>query len=451
MAVKRGQALAVFGRLVLSRFSHLRSPPVAGGAERHVVPRVRWHRLIIFGALVGAFAPAAWAQNDAANEAAWRAELEAINAQIEVTEQRQREIEAEIADVEGDRARLNRELIETNTRVQDLEQETADTERQMQDIIAEEGRLRATLGERREVLAEVLGVLQRMGREPPPAIIVQPGDALAAVRSAILLGAVVPELRDEATALAADIDTLVALRAERELERAQLLVNAQALAEESRRLELLIAERQEAIAAATETLATEQARGAGLAAQAGTLEELIAAIEPPAPAAEPVAPLALVDPGPPILLGPADRIAPAIPFASARGRLPRPVAGSVVAGFGAPDGFGGRTAGVSIETRAGARVSAPADGWVEFSGPFRSYGNVLIINAGEEYLIVLAGLDRIEVQLGQFVLAGEPVGAMPATQMAGAGAMGTDPPVLYVEFRRGGDAIDPGPWWADPY
>lgn len=388
---------------------------------------------------------------EAENEAAWRAELEAINAQIEITEQRQREIEAEIAEVEDDRAALNEALIETNARVQGLEAETAATERQMQELIAEEIRLRHALDERREVLAEVLAALQRMGRDPPPAIIVQPGDALAAVRGAILLGAVVPELRDEAEALAADIDALVTLRAQLEAERAQLLTNAQALAEESQRLELLIAERQERIAAAAATLAAEEARAAGLAAEAGTLEELIAAIEAPDPNAETPLPLALVEPGPPLLLGPADRIAPAIPFSSARGRLPRPVAGTLLTAFGAPDGFGGVMAGMSIETRTNARVSAPADGWIEFSGPFRSYGNVLIINAGEEYLIVLAGLDRIEVQPGQFVLAGEPIGTMPATQMAGAGAMGTDPPVLYVEFRRGGDAIDPGPWWADPY
>jgi septal ring factor EnvC (AmiA/AmiB activator) len=130
--------------------------------------------------------------------------------------------------------------------------------------------------------------------------------------------------------------------------------------------------------------------------------------------------------------------------------LPRPVAGDVRKTFGAPDGFGGSERGVSIATRANAVVAAPADGWVAFSGPYRTYGQLLIINAGDGYYIVLAGMARIGVEVGQFVLAGEPVGSMgDATgSTAAAIAIGAKQPVLYVEFRKDGAAIDPGPWWA---
>ena len=79
----------------------------------------------------------------------------------------------------------------------------------------------------------------------------------------------------------------------------------------------------------------------------------------------------------------AGRLTPAIAFASARGLLPRPVAGEVRKTFGAPDGFGGSERGLSIATRANAVVAAPADGWVAFSGPYRTYGQLLIINAGD--------------------------------------------------------------------
>ena len=116
--------------------------------------------------------------------------------------------------------------------------------------------------------------------------------------------------------------------------------------------------------------------------------------------------------------------------------------------FGAPDGLGGTEKGLSIATRAGAQVTAPCDGWVVYAGPFRNYGQLLILNAGGGYHVLLAGMERISVDLGQFVLTGEPVAVMGAGPVAAAIAAGASQPVLYVEFRKDGTPVDPGPWWA---
>jgi septal ring factor EnvC (AmiA/AmiB activator) len=130
--------------------------------------------------------------------------------------------------------------------------------------------------------------------------------------------------------------------------------------------------------------------------------------------------------------------------------LPRPVSGETARAFGSPDGYGGTTRGVSILTRPQAVVSSPADGSVAFAGPFRSYGRLLIIDAGGGYYVLLAGMSQINVEIGQSVLAGEPVAIMGATASAapGVGGIETNDPVLYVEFRKDGGSIDPGPWWA---
>ena len=117
--------------------------------------------------------------------------------------------------------------------------------------------------------------------------------------------------------------------------------------------------------------------------------------------------------------------------------------------FGAPDGIGGAEKGISIATRAGAQVTAPGDGWVVYAGPFRSYGQLLILNAGGGYHVLLAGMDRISVDLGQFVLTGEPVAVMGnGSHIAAILATGSSQPVLYIEFRKDGTPVDPGPWWA---
>ena len=85
-----------------------------------------------------------------------------------------------------------------------------------------------------------------------------------------------------------------------------------------------------------------------------------------------------------------------------------------------------------------------------YSGPFRSYGQLLILNAGGGYHVLLAGMEKVSVSLGQFVLTGEPVGDMgsASSQIASVVGGGAQQPVLYVEFRKDRKSIDPGPWWA---
>ncbi|HXX26639.1 MAG TPA: peptidoglycan DD-metalloendopeptidase family protein, partial [Pseudolabrys sp.] len=209
--------------------------------------------------------------------------------------------------------------------------------------------------------------------------------------------------------------------------------------------------RQKKQAEAEKALDAQRQRIAFLARQADNLKDLITKLERDSAARpggeKPSAPpegkpnfAALKDPG---------RLAPAIAFASTKGALPLPVNGVRIRDFGSPDGLGGTEKGLWIASRAAAPVTAPCDGWVVYAGPFRSYGQLLILNAGGGYHILLAGMDRISVDLGQFVLTGEPVAVMGSgSHIAAILATGSSQPVLYVEFRKDGQPVDPGPWWA---
>ena len=300
-----------------------------------------------------------------------------------------------------------------------------------------------------------------MDRNPPPAVLVSPDDMLGAVHAAMLLGDVLPELRIETAALAGDLADLTSTRRTIDTERQKLDDEKSSLAGEQQRLAALVAARQSSLDQAQQALDAERQHSQQLANQATDLKDLIgkmaaertapggpnSAQKAPAPASESeggdrVAALTpFKDPA---------RLAPAIAFADAKGKLPLPVSGSLLKSFGAPDGFGGVEKGISIATRANAAVSSPTDGWVAFSGPYRSYGQLLILNGGGGYYVVLAGLSKVNVVLGQFVLAGEPVASMGdgSANTAAAIAIGATQPILYVEFRKDGAAIDPGPWWA---
>src|SRR5207244_4831524 len=106
---------------------------------------------------------------------------------------------------------------------------------------------------------------------------------------------------------------------------------------------------------------------------------------------------------------------PAIAFATARGVLPLPVNGVRVREFGAADRLGGTEKGLSIATRGGAQVTAPCDGWVVYAGPFRSYGQLLILNAGGGYHVLLAGMERDSGGLGPLLPTGATVAVVGAS------------------------------------
>ena len=143
------------------------------------------------------------------------------------------------------------------------------------------------------------------------------------------------------------------------------------------------------------------------------------------------------------------RIKPQIAFSEARGILPMPASGKRVLKFGEKTQYGSQSKGLVLETRHGGQVVSPCDGWIVYAGEFRSYGQLLIINAGGGYHILLAGLSQIDVQLGQFVLTGEPVGVMSTAGRTTPGKAQDNAPVLYIEFRKDQRPIDPDPWWAD--
>ena len=360
-------------------------------------------------------------------------------------------LKREIDQIGADRRKLNQDLIDTAARLRSLEVQIPATEARLKPLDENESTIRKSFDGRQAVIGEVLAALQRIGRRPPPALIASPEDALQSVRTAMVLGAVLPEMRHEVDALASDLTDLLNVRKKIAAERDRLKSEVAALDGERARMSALVYERQKQQAEREKALAAERTRAGDLARNVDNLKDLIAKLEQGMDPAIRAAREAARSDSRPALSAFRDpgRLTPAIAFASLRGQVPIPVNGVKLKQFGAPDGTGGLEKGISIATRAGAQVTAPADGWVVYAGTFRSYGQLLILNVGGGYHVLLAGMDRISVDLGQFVLTGEPVAVMGnASHIAAILATGSSQPVLYIEFRKDGVPVDPGPWWA---
>ena len=272
----------------------------------------------------------------------------------------------------------------------------------------------------------------------------------------MLLGSVVPELRGRAEKLTGELSELVTIRKAIATERNSLALDRDKLGADQIRLAALVEERQHQQSSIEKDMETESARAIALSRQVDSLQGLIAKMEQDLKSAARAAATASLQGVPAAngkpnaaMLKDSARLSPAIAFASAKGLFAMPVNGSKIRDFGGSDGVGGVEKGISLATRPGSQVTTPCDGWVVYAGPFRSYGQLLILNAGGGYHVLIAGMERISVTIGQFVLTGEPVATMGTTsRVASILATNASQPVLYVEFRKDGTPIDPGPWWA---
>lgn len=417
----------------------------------------------------------AWAQGapqEAPDPARSRAEYESVSREMTLSAERLAKLAADIATVRKDHASITAALIQSAKTEQKLGRDIEDIGARLAGLREQEKAVRASLNKRRNVLAEVLGALQRMGLNPPPAILVKPEDALSSVRSAILLGAVVPEMRAETEILVANLKELTRVTTSIETERGRLTAMVADQAAEKQRLTLLLQAKRKLQADTEEALAGEKEKAKALAGRAKSLKELIASLEKNADdkrageaaaraAAEKAAAEATTEEEATaaeaelaaLPVPEANRLAATAPFSALKGQMALPVIGKVKRRFGASDGSGSTLMGDMVATQSGSIVTAPADGKVLYAGPFRSYGQLLILDAGDGYHVVLAGMTGLNVASGQSVLAGEPIGAMGEARVASASASVNENnvPELYVEFRKDGKPVDPAPWWADRF
>lgn len=385
------------------------------------------------------------------------ARLDAIERSLTQEGARADSLAKESKSLAGEVERLQGELIATARAAQDREEEMSELEATLETLEDAAAEREAELAERRGQLTDIVGALQRLALRPPEALLLGPAKPLDTVRGAMLLGVALPGVEGRARALKAELDSLRELRDEIDARQRALAEAAAALASERERLAALLEEKRRLQAATEGERAAAELRMAALGREAADLKELMARIAvapPPMPGTKPAPPDAPGEAGSealpeaeapparaePAALQPLARPPAIRPFPTEQASLTMPARGRITRHYGETAGNGQTSKGVLISTRPYAQIVAPFDGQVMFRGPFRGYGEILILEHAGGYHTLLAGLGRTDAIVGQWLLAGEPVGIM--------GATGGGNPELYLELRRDGQPINPLPWLA---
>ncbi|VAV94655.1 hypothetical protein MNBD_ALPHA01-1075 [hydrothermal vent metagenome] len=389
--------------------------------------------------------------------------LKNMRDKITATNERARKYEQEANIVTKEITGLRRKLVTAARKIQQVESDVYEKEDHLYVLDLQEKKLELTLKSRYGQMAKTLAAMQRLSRQPVELVAYRPDKAINSLRTASLLKNLQPELKKRATVIRQDMAEILVIRDQITRERLELTNLLSLLTSEQIEMNRLLETRR--LKQKELRLATRQERRKlkQFAARAKTLQELIAKIEQEAREREKAARAAAKrlaekpDNKPDQKAAKSARLKldslpdGVVTFLKAKGTMPLPARGAIRRTFGAKTPEGQSSEGITIHTRPLATVVSPHEGRIVFAGKFRSYGQLLIISHGQEYHTLLAGMTRLDAEVGQWVLKGEPIGQMaraPDTAKTAKGKAGQlrTGQNLYVELRRMGKPINPLPW-----
>lgn len=356
------------------------------------------------------------------DSASAKSELSRVNSQIEQARREHKKLREQAQSVQKEILDVRRKMVAAAGSIQEQEESLDRLEQKLAEFEAQQSLMKNRLEIRRAQRMRVLAALQSLAFKPTEALIAQPLPPQDTLRSALLLREAVPRLEYSTEGLRKDLNKIASLTTAIRAQYAQIKTMTRRLDEKRRDMNVLIKKKSQLQTAFASESSRAKAKAENLAKQAGDLKELLAKLEAESKrrAAE----------------TPKRSGTPTGAFMAAKGRIPYPVKGVVVKKFGDPTEAGVTAKGITIRTRANAQVISPYDGTVLFAGAFRGYGRLVIIEHGDGYHTLLAGIGRLDTSVGQSLLAGEPVGIMVAQSQ----------PTLYIELRKNGQPINPAGW-----
>ena len=346
-----------------------------------------------------------------------KAELSQINSQIQQAKSKQQEINKQVKKTENEILNVRKKMVSAASSIQEQEDSLSKLERKIYEFEERKKLMKRSLEARKVQRVHVLAALQNLAWKPTEAILMQPMPATDTLRSALLLRETVPRIEYSAEGLKKDLLKVASLTSAIRAQYKQIKQMTKRLESKHKDMNILIQKKTDL----QKQLATEsnhqKERAEMLAKQANDLKDLLAKLEQESRQRK----LKLKQP-----------TETTGKFMAAKGKIPFPAKGTIIKRYGDLTEAGSTSKGIVIQTRPGAQVTSPFDGTVLFAGPFRGYGQLVIIEHDDGYHTLLAGLGRLDTTVGQNLLVGEPIGIMLAESQQ----------TLYIELRKDGQPVN---------
>lgn len=388
-----------------------------------------------------------------------KADLAKMEREVQAQNLEHKKLQAQATQISLELTRISKDMIASAKQIQSSEEKISRMESELETLRADLKKAEENFVVEDDNLIKTLSALQNLALKPTEALFVQPLTPVEIIRSAMLLREAVPYLQENAARIREDLEKIEAQKNLVEKQVARIIRQKKILEKEHEQMKALV-QRKSKIRNAVEIKSVKAKKKVEqLASQANDLRDLLNKLEKQRQeklrrqeeerrrlaelkaaearrAAEETKKLEEKQRADLIKFKPEVINEVGENFVKAKGHLLRPARGPVVTAYGEQMSKGVTSKGIIIKTRSQAQVISPYDGTVIFAGPFRGYGNLIIIEHGQGYLSLLAGLEEVDCELGQMLLAGEPVGQMPESGDTR----------LYVELRKDNHPINPLTW-----
>ena len=345
--------------------------------------------------------------------------LSALKTRIETEKTQQNDLEKKMSSAEGELVSTRKTLVTLSRDLQSSQKTMADLESQIKALEAEEAALDTKIQSGYGSMGNLILAMERIRRMPTETLIIRPGAPLETAQSAILLRSILPGINTRTAQMSADLTRLQTIHKSLDQDKIKAAETATKLQDQEKNLHALLDKREKLYRQTRSAYEIQAEAVARMAAEAQSLQQLVTRIEKPVEQdRKKIQKVGLKMPSLP------------------GGHWMIPIQGKLVSAFGQPDEIGARSEGIRLSGSKGALVTAPVTGIVRFAGPFRNYGNMVIIEHDRGFHSLMSGLSRIDTAVGRKISAGEPVGTL-------AGTGGDRPPTLYYELRQNGKPVDP--------
>ncbi|MBP5352133.1 MAG: peptidoglycan DD-metalloendopeptidase family protein [Alphaproteobacteria bacterium] len=370
-------------------------------------------------------------------------DLEKIESEARKASQERQKIEQQANKVKNEVDALNQKMIAAAKQIQQGEDEVQQKQSELEKLQEHLAESEANFSKDHDMLIETLSALQNLALRPSAAILVQPLSPVEVMRSSILLRGGVHALDRRAEFIRQGIEDINNQRKEIAEKIEELAQKNEVLSKQQDDLQILAKQKNELYGQLSTQSKEAKAKATQLAGQAKNVRDLLDKLEKQ----NELQRKQMAEKEKLAKQNAADNLrsqresayaskSTSTGFSRAKGRLTRPARGYTITKFHDELSKGVVSNGIDIKTVSKAQVIAPYDGTVMFAGPFKNFDNLVIIDHGDGYTSLLSGLAKTDTEVGQTLLAGEPVGIMPSGNNV----------KLHMEIRKNNHPLDPDAW-----
>ncbi len=372
--------------------------------------------------------------------------LEKIQSEMKSISQDQKALTIKKNALEGSINSGTDDLRTLSRKIQSAEQERKNLNKQINELSEKELHLEADLQARKQEIDELILALIRLKKVPPEIMLLQPDSLLSAAQGSMVLSGILPDVEKKLKDLSEGLEDLSALRQEIEEKKAHTQALLNDLSHDRKRLERMVEKNKTDLYNTNKDLQRRQLTLSKLSREAEDIEDLMQKISALAAMPKPVtAPrnrnstkteTVIAEPK---QQKPKKHTKPPKDVVNAKLSLPdgMPVVGSIDVNYGDRDDLGAQSQGWTISTDKNAIVTAPFSGTVKYTGAFKRYGQIILIQHDADYFTLMGGVSEIYVLPETEITKGTPLARM------GQSGDSNGKTHLYYEVRYKGKAVNP--------